>query len=95
MTDWKKVQGSQENQPDLWDLASSPTMVYQRKNIIPVVIDDVQFWEYQERTMTHEEYHSKAYEIVDNNITLEEKVKQFQLLADDFGMAILELQGMI
>lgn len=95
MTDWKKVQGSQENQPKEWDLEASPTTVYQKKNIIPVVIDEVPFWEYQERTMTFEEYYSKAYEKVDNNITLEKKFEQMQSSLDDLGLTILSLQGFL
>ena len=61
MKDWKKVHGSQVEQPPEFDTASSPTTVYQRRNIQRVIIENIdgtksELWEYDERTMSHDEY---------------------------------------
>ena len=57
MTQWKKVQGSQAERPLALDVASSPSTVYQRRNI-KCISEDQQpnLWEYEERTLTREEY---------------------------------------
>ena len=61
MTDWKTVHG--ENAPLELDTVSSVTTVYQRRNIheyYPVgpegETSTTPAWEYEERTMTQEEY---------------------------------------
>ena len=61
MKDWKKVHGSQAEQPPEFDTTSSPTTVYQRRNIQRVAIENrdgtkSELWEYDERTMSHDEY---------------------------------------
>jgi hypothetical protein len=61
MKDWKKVQGSQETKPAEFDTTSSPTTVYQRRNVQRVTVSNgdgttSELWEYAERTMTHEEF---------------------------------------
>ena len=62
MTDWKKVQGSQVEKPQEFDTTSSSVVVYQRRNIERVTIEDemsgetYEVWEYEERKLTHEEY---------------------------------------
>lgn len=60
MTDWKKVQGSQSSRPAEFDSTSSPTTVYQRRNIKMVIEEkdgaSLVHYEYEERTMSHEEY---------------------------------------
>lgn len=56
MTEWKKVQGSQPETPGEFDTTSSPTTVYQRRNVQRVTVDEAELWEYEERTMTHEEF---------------------------------------
>ncbi|WP_337774510.1 hypothetical protein [Mitsuokella jalaludinii] len=61
MKDWKKVQGSQVERPAEFDAASSPTTVYQRRNITQVEIEGTDgtttaVWNYEERTMSHTEY---------------------------------------
>lgn len=61
MTDWKKVQGSQETKPAEFDTASSAVVVYQRRDIHRVTIEGAdgaaeELWEYEERQMTHQEY---------------------------------------
>ena len=61
MKDWKKVHGSQAEQPPEFDTTSSPTTVYQRRNVKRVIIENgdgtkSELWEYEERKMTREEY---------------------------------------
>lgn len=56
MTDWKKVQGSQEEKPMEFDTASSGVVVYQRRNVERVETEDFVGWEYEEREMSREEY---------------------------------------
>lgn len=68
MKDWRKVHGSQVEKLSEFDTTSSPTTVYQRKNIQRIEIENMdgttsELWEYDERTMTHEE-HSVIAEIV-------------------------------
>ena len=60
MTGWKEVQGSQESKPKEFDLTSSATVAYQRRNIRRVKVKDMdgketEAWQYEEREMTHEE----------------------------------------
>lgn len=62
MTDWTKVQGSQESKPKEWDTETSAVVVYQRRNIERVTGRDAmtgesyEHWEYDEREMSREEY---------------------------------------
>ena len=78
MTDWVTVQGSQADQPAEIDLASSPSTVYQRRNVTQVdkALDDgttVKEWLYEERTMTPQEY--MAY-LQKNNADLQDAVTE-------------------
>lgn len=56
MTEWKLIQGSQAERPAELDKTSSPTTVYQRRNIkrVTVTHDDKtsELWEYEERELT-------------------------------------------
>lgn len=61
MTDWKKVQGSQAVKPAEFDTTTSAAVVYQRKNIERITVEDpdgstAELWQYDERQMTHDEY---------------------------------------
>lgn len=61
MTKWKTVRGSMTEEPKAIDMTTSPTTVYERKNIAKVTVEDdengsVEMWEYEERQMTIEEY---------------------------------------
>lgn len=60
MTDWRNVIGSQETQPEEWDTTSSPTTVYQRRDVQPYHEEtedgEINGWQYQERTYTRAEY---------------------------------------
>ena len=78
MTDWKVVQGSQPNKPDEFDVTSSPTTIYQRRNIQRITIEDknennndsnIELWQYEERELTIEEYNKL-------NIQLKQTVEQ-------------------
>lgn len=61
MKDWKKVQGSQTEKPAEFDTTTSEVVVYQRRNIERVTVENpdgstVELWEYEERELTHDEY---------------------------------------
>ena len=74
MTDWRKVQGSQEEKPLEFDTTSSAVVVYQRKNIERVSnIDEMsgetyEIWEYEERKLSREEYASIRAELQQKQI---------------------------
>lgn len=61
MTDWKKVQGSQEEKPAEFDTTSSEVVVYQRRNIERITVENpdgttAELWQYDERELTNDEY---------------------------------------
>lgn len=61
MTDWKKTETAQAEEPLVIDATQSPTTVYERRNIIQTQRqrddDEIQtVWEYDERELTMEEY---------------------------------------
>ena len=61
MTDWKKVQGSQEEKPAEFDTTSSEVVVYQRRNIERITVENpdgttAELWQYDERERTNDEY---------------------------------------
>lgn len=61
MTKWKTVKGTMTEEPKAVDMTTSPTTVYERRNIKKVVVkdnenNDVEMWEYEERQMSIEEY---------------------------------------
>ena len=76
MTGWQKVRGSQSTKPREFDTGSSPETIYQRKNIQRVTEFNesdgttTELWEYDERTMTRQEFVTIFTERVD--ITLSE-----------------------
>jgi len=54
------VQGSQVEQPKEFDMESSATVAYQRRNIHRITVENMdgtttELWEYEEREMTHDE----------------------------------------
>ena len=75
MKDWIRVRGSQIEKPLEFDTISSPTTVYQHRNIIRVTetnsFDDstIELWEYDERELTHEEYLEVYTEVLQSKIT--------------------------
>ena len=61
MMDWKTVQGSQPSKPEEFDVTSSDTVVYQRRNVHTVEVENedgskTTLWEYDERELTKDEY---------------------------------------
>ena len=51
MTDWKKVQGSQEERPAEFDTETSAVVIYQRKNIERITVENpdgttTELWQY-------------------------------------------------
>lgn len=61
MSGWKKVQGSQASRPDESDTTSSEVVVYQRRNIERITVENAdgtktELWQYEERKMTRQEY---------------------------------------
>lgn len=61
MTDWKKVQGSQEDKPEEFDTSSSGEIVYQRRNITQIESENsdgskIKLWDYEERKLTWKEF---------------------------------------
>lgn len=61
MTDWKKVQGSQEDKPEEFDISSSGEIVYQRRNITQIELENsdgskTKLWDYEERKLTWKEF---------------------------------------
>lgn len=85
MTDWKKVQGSQEEKPMEFDTASSGVVVYQRRGIEHVETEDFIGWEYEEREMSREEYAMLRAEVQQEQID--------QMRADiDFISAMTDIE---
>lgn len=75
MTDWKKVNGSQAEKPAEFDETSSSSVVYQRRNVHTIEVENqdgtkVTLWEYEERTLTPSEANLEK-----NNIELKEKLE--------------------
>lgn len=61
MTKWKTVKGTMSEEPKTVDMTTSPTTVYERRNIKKVTVQDdekkdMEMWEYEERQMSIEEY---------------------------------------
>lgn len=78
MTDWQIVHGSQEVEPAELDTTSSKVYVYQRRNVQRVTVGDEmfgtnEFWQYEERKLTREEWANMRA------AALEEELTQTQL----------------
>lgn len=61
MTAWKKVTGSQATRPEEFDTTTSAVVVYQRRNIERITVENpddtkTELWQYDEREMSHDEY---------------------------------------
>lgn len=62
MSDWKQVMDSSPVEPSKWDTTSSPTTVYERRDIQQTTThDDMSdtdstYWTYEQRTYTRAEY---------------------------------------
>jgi len=91
MTEWKKVQGSQETKPEEFDTTSSATVVYQRRNVERVTVNNMdgttsELWEYDERKMTHEEFAALLAQM---------DAAKFEDELTDVQIALVELYEMI
>lgn len=91
MTEWKTVRGSQAEKPGEFDAASSPTTVYQRRNVKRVTVDSMdgaaaELWEYEERTMSHEEFAALLAQM---------DAAKFEDELTDVQLALVELYEMI
>ena len=67
MTDWKTVQGTQENKPLELDTTSSSFCIYRRRNIERITVEDMdgntsELWQYEEQKLTPEEFRIVALE---------------------------------
>lgn len=76
MTDWKKVQGSQEDKPEEFDTSSSSEIVYQRRNITQIELENsdgskTKLWDYEERKLTWKEFERIRLEDVASRVKQE------------------------
>lgn len=83
MSEWQLVQGSQIDKPKEFDALSSNKVVYQRRNIKKVTIEDengnIELWEYEERKipkMTLSKNFIKVKDFYDNGIWNFNKVSE-------------------
>lgn len=77
MTDWKLVEGTQSDMPLELDMVSSPTTVYQRRNIKCVTKtnkitdpitgkereEEYEVWQYEEKSYSLDEYRQAQEEL--------------------------------
>lgn len=84
MTNWQKVQGSQEREPAAWDTTTSGHVVYQRRNVKQVEATNAdgsttRLWEYEERQLTPVEYEEEHANEIKN--ALEQGTAQIVYIA--------------
>lgn len=80
---WKTVRGSQPERPEAIDKTSSESVVYMRRNIHRVVVQQdsnppVVLWEYEEAVISQEEYakyDNFATELLQDEITAQAKAQ--------------------
>lgn len=95
---WKVVRGMQEVQPAEVDTTSSPSVVYLRRNIArvseklsPDDEEETQFWQYEEREMTREEYQEYLlYQDITERIVESTVDTQRQSIIDEYTMELIE-----
>lgn len=100
MKEWKKVFGTEGTMPEEFDAKSSPTTVYQRRNIEPIERTEedgtvVSGWQREERELTVEEYKSMMLmtEVVNGNKEeIVSSVTEFQKEAaiDEYTLQLIE-----
>lgn len=99
MTDWKKVQGSQEEKPAAFDKKTSAFVVYQRRNVKRITWTSpdgvsTELWEYEERELTPEEYAIARVEEQDKTVRdMSASVDFFTAQAETQGKTIQGLRG--
>lgn len=90
MTEWKKVQGTQNSAPFLIDIESSPTTVYERRNVKKKQDEEGNdYWEYEEREFTKNEYILRQSSQM---VSKEDNLVNQAALADIYEL-ILEIGG--
>ena len=104
MTNWRVVRGTQQERPEELDTTSSPTTVYQRRNIQEVEIktedeQTVTEWQYEEKELTIEEYKNMLLmeSVVSKNTAgIVESVTEFQkeTVIDEYTAQLIE-EGLI
>lgn len=104
MKDWTKVFGTEEAKPETFDTTSSPTTVYQRRNVKRATRTEtdgtkVTGWEREERELTLEEYERMAMmqEVVAQNTSaIVASVTEFQrdAVIDEYTEQLIE-EGLI
>lgn len=104
MTEWREVFGTEAEQPEEFDTASSPTTVYQRRNVKKATKEDadgkkIAGWQREEREMSREEYDRLMLmqEVVASNTTgIVESVTQFRkdAVIDEYTQQLIE-EGLI
>lgn len=93
MQDWKLVKGSQSSEPLEVDTVSSPDTVYLRKDIEQITETDevsgeeVTMWQYQEKSMSKEEY--TQYQMIQEQ-TKEIKAYTTQDAVDEYTESLIE-----
>lgn len=100
MREWKKIFGTEQEMPTQLDMVSSPTTIYQRRNIERVerILEDgtkVSGWQREERELTIEEYETMMLmkEIVnDNKEEIVNSVTEFQknVTIDEYTLQLVE-----
>lgn len=100
MREWKKVFGTEATMPEEFDEKSSPTTVYQRRNIEPMERTEedgtvVSGWQRDERELTVEEYEQMKLmeEVVNGNKEeIVSSVTNFQKEAviDEYTLQLVE-----
>lgn len=100
MREWKKIFGTEQEMPTQLDMVSSPTTIYQRRNIERVerILEDgtkVSGWQREERELTIEEYETMMLmkEIVnDNKEEIVNSVTEYQknVTIDEYTLQLVE-----
>ena len=104
MKEWREVFGTETERPEEFDTSSSPTTVYQRRNIRQETKTEpdgtkVTGWLREERELTLEEYHQMALlqqVVAENTQGIVASVTEFQkgAVIDEYTMQLIE-EGII
>lgn len=93
MTEWKIRRGTQEEKPSEIDVTSSKSVVYLRRNIKEIEVENsfthekFHMWEYEERLLTPDEY--VQFQLIQES-TRELKSFQRQKVIDEYTAELIE-----
>lgn len=100
MTEWRTVFGTETEKPAEFDTSSSPSTIYQRRNITEETQTDedgneVKGWRRDEREMTPDEYNQirlVGEVVAENTAGIVKSVTEFQSEAviDEYTMQLIE-----